>query len=86
MRAPLIFVSIVVLTTAFAAAADPPDGAKPTDGETPDHTHDADDEHELKFFEAVEVSERADDLVGIEDVHFHPMEKPTVRLTATWRF
>jgi len=23
---------------------------------------------------------------GIEDIHFHPMEKPSVRLTATWRF
>jgi hypothetical protein len=23
---------------------------------------------------------------GIEDVHFHPMEKPSVRLTAAWRF
>ena len=23
---------------------------------------------------------------GIEDVHFHPMEKPSVRLTATWTF
>jgi hypothetical protein len=23
---------------------------------------------------------------GIEDVHFHPMEKPSVRITATWRF
>mgnify|MGYP001545407588 FL=1 len=23
---------------------------------------------------------------GVEDVHFHPMEKPTVRLTAMWRF
>jgi len=23
---------------------------------------------------------------GIEDIHFHPMEKPAVRLTAMWRF
>ena len=23
---------------------------------------------------------------GIEDVHFHPMEKPSVRLTAAWIF
>ena len=23
---------------------------------------------------------------GIEDIHFHPMEKPAVRLTATWNF
>ena len=23
---------------------------------------------------------------GIEDVHFHPMEKPSVRLTVTWKF
>jgi hypothetical protein len=25
-------------------------------------------------------------LEGIEDVHFHPMEKPSVRLTAIWKF
>ena len=25
-------------------------------------------------------------LEGIEDVHFHPMEKPSVRVTLTWRF
>jgi outer membrane receptor protein involved in Fe transport len=23
---------------------------------------------------------------GIEDIHFHPMEKPSVRLTANWTF
>ncbi len=23
---------------------------------------------------------------GIEDIHFHPMEKPSVRITAMWRF
>ena len=25
-------------------------------------------------------------LEGIEDIHFHPMEKPSVRVTMTWRF
>jgi len=25
-------------------------------------------------------------LEGVEDVHFHPMEKPSVRVTVTWRF
>jgi hypothetical protein len=23
---------------------------------------------------------------GVEDVHFHPVEKPSARLSATWRF
>jgi hypothetical protein len=27
-----------------------------------------------------------EELEGIEDVHFHPMEKPSVRVTMTWKF
>jgi len=25
-------------------------------------------------------------LEGVEDVHFHPVEKPSARLTIEWRF
>ena len=40
---------------------------EPAQAETtsPDHTHDDEGEHQLKFYEAVEVAERADDMVGI---------------------
>ena len=37
----------------------------PIGAETEEHEHDDGSQHELRFYEAVEVSERADDLVGI---------------------
>jgi hypothetical protein len=56
--------------------------------------------HVLLALEAFNLLDREDDdiayyyasrlpgepLEGVEDVHFHPMEKPSVRITMTWRF
>jgi hypothetical protein len=39
---------------------------------------------DIAYFYASRLS--GEPLDGIEDVHFHPMEKPSVRATLTWRF
>jgi len=44
---------------------DPDDEPEIAGQARPDHTHENEGEHELKFYEAVDVSERAEDLLGI---------------------
>jgi hypothetical protein len=58
----LICLTMAVGITPSALGEDPstvPDEPKP------EHTHDTEGEHELRFYDEVEVADRADDLVGI---------------------
>ncbi len=64
--------TVAILVIAFQCAvsapaqetADPPPVPETTE-EKPDHAHDKPDPHTLRFFDTVDVSQRADDLVGI---------------------
>jgi hypothetical protein len=42
------------------------------------------DDSDIEYFYASRLP--GDPADGIEDVHFHPVEKPSARLSATWRF
>jgi hypothetical protein len=60
----------VALTPALGAAGDSEiDAGEPAPagaaGDTPEHEHDDPEDHDLTFYEAIEVSERRDNLIGI---------------------
>ena len=69
MKSSLCWVVILVAAVCSpltAQEAETPQAAvEDSESAIDDHTHDEEDAHELKFYDAVEVEERADNLVGI---------------------
>ena len=63
--AVLMTACLCVIPTVLVAADDPRSMSEDGAIEDPKHTHDEPDAHQLKFYDAVEVSQRADNLVGI---------------------
>ncbi|MGD9253248.1 MAG: TonB-dependent receptor [Holophagae bacterium] len=66
MKISMITLLMICAGTTFVfAAEDPPATPEEPKKETPSHAHDEDEAHELRFYDAVDVSQRADNLVGI---------------------
>jgi hypothetical protein len=65
MRALSLVIAGLILVAGFSGHAEDGSGTAAPEKPEAEHAHDDDGEHELRFYDAVEVSDRGDDLVGI---------------------